>query len=827
MSKTYLVKPGDTLLQIAIEQNTQFNTLLELNPKFQTNPDLIKVGEAVILPDEEALEPIELNAPDESQDEEASFDECGDVVAASLCATMEVHDILFVTGESPLEYYSLDEASVEKLNIEVGKVNNHLEDYTKLCELAPGKGEVVSTQQAEQLHDARQRWYAKAHNNQILPAPSMREVPEKPAGDSTQITIRGKLAELEKRRRIVNMHGGWLSQQSEKFLKAEVLARIDSEHAYYKSLVREETNESLTRGPKKATDSMPHHLVEVYSVKENKTLYIRNKELDKSKKTTGWQKTARAKETRTVVNSGDLQGIGKAIIDDIEKDVIKKSLSPTLKDNLVKWQPKGFKGAEWKAARYILNDDKETVFAISTEAQMLRWAASGSVDAEVDVSEAEAKLGIGAATSFSLFEAKATIAQYYPYENGLAVGFSFINANKETEYYPFGCFRLEGKAEIGCFIGRTAETSAQAHPNLPRRKDTSDHPSKEAANNIDENGSSIGALFVPDIEMGRSPKGDIGFKVDVFQGAKLSGQLTGAMEWLPPEDAHTDKFKALAKITTEANVAIGKGFKFDFQLAMRGTKFYVYWSGRIVYGKGGGGSFATEIDLGNLWDLAKIILQGLQHVDYRVLGNIDKATYQYLVDSTIIAYASKLVKSPVGAFEKIVTSSQTEYAELKLRFDQMKDRKEMALILAERILSNTTGGDVSFDSLQPEAIGRMLSILVEQFPFSFNQDQENAICKLLSESTYSWHKFEEILLHMSTDGRKGDERTLFSNLGRINAILDGRQQRDFNLWVSELVAVDKVQKIDSVPYIALSGEALSKKKLIVISQCAEQNIPHC
>ncbi|MCK6265797.1 LysM peptidoglycan-binding domain-containing protein [Vibrio sp. ZSDE26] len=825
MSKTYLVKPGDTLLQIAIEQNTQFNTLLELNPKFQINPDLIKVGEAITLPDEEALEPIELNAPDESQDEEVSFDECGDVVAASLCATMEVYDILFVTGESPLEYYSLDEASVEKLNIEVEKVNNHLKDYTKLCELAPGKGEVVSTQQAEQLHDARQRWYAKAHKNHILPAPSMREVPEKPAGDSTQITIRGKLAELEKRRRFVNIHGGWLSQQSEKTLKTEVLARIDTERAYYKNLVREETNESPTRGPKKATDSMPHHLVEVYSMKENKTLYIRNKEFDKAKKTTGWQQTARAKETRTVVNSGDLQGIGKAIVDDIEKDVIKKSLSPTLKDNLVKWRPKGFKGAEWKAARYILNDDKETVFAISTEAQMLRWAASGSVDAEVDVSEAEVKFGIGAATSFSLFEAKATIARYYPYENGLAVGFSFINANKETEYYPFGCFRLNGKAEIGCFVGRTVEVSGQAHPML-RKSSTSN---TNQPNEKDEGGSSVGALFAPNIEVGHSPKGDIGFKVDVFQGAKLSGKLAGAMEWLPPEDAYTDKFKALAEISTEANVAIGKGFKFDFQLAMSGSKFYVYWSGRVVYGKGGGGSFGTEIDLGNLWDLAKIILQGLQHVDYRMLDNLCEELYEYLVDSTLIAFMSSAIEDPKQVLMDVVSFGQSKVDMWKQSMLYAQERRKTAQILATRIIDENVLGDFHLSQLQPEAVGQMLHLLVEQFSLSLRlqHDQEVAIYKLLAESTYSWHKFEEILLRMSVDGEEGDEVSLFNNLGRINAILNGPQQRDFNHWVAELAAVDKVENIDFKPYIPMNRAQINDKQPLVISQCAEQNIPHC
>jgi hypothetical protein len=96
--------------------------------------------------------------------------------------------------------------------------------------------------------------------------------------------------------------------------------------------------------------------------------------------------------------------------------------------------------------------------------------------------------------------------------------------------------------------------------------------------------------------------------------------------------------------------------------------------------------------------------------------------------------------------------------------------------------------------------------------FSFNEQQESAIHKLLCKSTYSWHKFEEILQRMNPDGEAGrGDKVMFDNLARINAILDNTQQHDFNLWVTQLAEKNK-RDATSTPYTPLSGDALTRKK---------------
>ncbi len=85
MSQTYTIKSGDTLLQIAIEQEVDFTTLLELNPQYQANPDFIRIGEALTLPDESAIEPVEPSYPVEPVSAMRPCSNDGTLFAPPLC----------------------------------------------------------------------------------------------------------------------------------------------------------------------------------------------------------------------------------------------------------------------------------------------------------------------------------------------------------------------------------------------------------------------------------------------------------------------------------------------------------------------------------------------------------------------------------------------------------------------------------------------------------------------------------------------------------------------------------------------------------------------
>ncbi len=144
MSLSYIVKSGDTLLNIAIDNDVAFTTLLELNPQYQPNPDLIHVGDSIRLPKEVSDEPIKQEYLIEPVKPRPISDTCT-LVSPPECQAKEVYDILFVTGEHKTDFYCVDEKALKFIKEEVNQTDKLISGYAKLINEAPnGDGGVNS-----------------------------------------------------------------------------------------------------------------------------------------------------------------------------------------------------------------------------------------------------------------------------------------------------------------------------------------------------------------------------------------------------------------------------------------------------------------------------------------------------------------------------------------------------------------------------------------------------------------------------------------------------------------------------------------------------------
>ncbi|MEL6117639.1 LysM domain-containing protein [Photobacterium sp. SP02] len=820
MSRSYTVKPNDTLLQIAIDEKVDFSTLLELNPQYQRNPDFIRVGEQVRLPDESQTEPAEPTYSVAPVSDLRPLEATGPLVSPPLCQPSEVHDVVFVTGDGPLEYWILDETASKLLEEETKITDRLLQDYKALVERAP-QGEGVTREQLEQHAQAREAWLEDARHAGIfatenkVPNRATRKVAQmkarRPQPNPNQERVKAMLKSLENRRRFVAQYrDDWFGESSIETLRAEILSQIQTEIDYYKTLeMKAVTPQSTTKSgvamdkmnktkKKYTTQHIREHIVEVYSINQTRHVYIRSRFHEREVRR--WKRVARNSHAMNALEQRDYKGFGSAIRDDIKAE--QKNLK--VEGKLVEWKADGDKFKEWKATQPYLDEDGDTVFAVSAEAQLFRWGAQASVSTTFEPTKGKIDLGIGGEASFSLAEAKTEASLFFPSETGFPVKLHYKDSNGRDATYSFGCFRLQGKVTLGCFVGVMLDGRVQI-------------------GRPEEDGASTGVMFTPRVDLDRAPTGDVGFKAQGFAGAQASGQISGGLEWQPPKDENTFNFQVLADVKLEGNVAAGAGFSADFQLALIGGRFYLKCSGQLVWGIGGGGGFGAMINMEQLWELAKIIWQGLQHVDYRVLENINEDAYGYLVDATMIAFASDLIRDPNQALLKTLKAGGDQISTWKMKFDESQDRQRKANILAKRILNNTTSAGIPFNQLLPEAIGSMLDILVEAFYWSFNEEQEWAIHKLLKESTYSWHKFEEILQRMNSAGKKmSGDQIMFDNLARINAILDGSQQSDFNRWVGKLAEQEKSALVTVEPYTPLSGQALASKRTQVNQQFAQR-----
>ena len=84
----------------------------------------------------------------------------------------------------------------------------------------------------------------------------------------------------------------------------------------------------------------------------------------------------------------------------------------------------------------------------------------------------------------------------------------------------------------------------------------------------------------------------------------------------------------------------------------------------------------------------------------------------------------------------------------------------------------------------------MVHLLTESYVESFEDTQEKALVMLLS-ALRSWRQFIEVLEHCDPQARKVNA---MESLARINALLDWRQQDEFNNFIDALAVNLGAQK---------------------------------
>ncbi|MEF1257244.1 hypothetical protein QTN95_20765, partial [Vibrio sp. M260112] len=103
---------------------------------------------------------------------------------------------------------------------------------------------------------------------------------------------------------------------------------------------------------------------------------------------------------------------------------------------------------------------------------------------------------------------------------------------------------------------------------------------------------------------------------------------------------------------------------------------------------------------------------------------------------------------------------------------------------------------------------------------------------LLLGGVKTWRRFEEVLTRMNVTGEKpsggkqAEDKALFDNLARINAILDGEQQTSFNNWVLKLAQVKEINESNFAqmpPFAPRSGWSWRQKRETVERQIARLN----
>jgi len=350
---------------------------------------------------------------------------------------------------------------------------------------------------------------------------------------------------------------------------------------------------------------------------------------------------------------------------------------------------------------------------------------------------------------------------------------AYRNANGDTVLHPFGVFRLHGKLEMSCFVGAQAQASAGAKAQYK--------PSDEGP------GGATALLGSPRIEAGRG--GYIGVKGDAFAGAQAGGAISGAMQWIEPSKVGRgpvvsgqsnagSSWTSLAEIKAEGNGALGIGAGFDFGLSIRSDRLAFNCNGRLVFGPGASGGFATVVDLENTYKVVKLVCDALAEVDYRYLLSVNEDAFEYI--------ARGLYQVMCAPRETVIRAFSSGAIEIDLWWQSRQASKVEAENLARNITNNRAadinGQRLGLEMLPPEALGPIAYLLSERFVESWHEEQERALVLLLSH-VHSWRQMIKILEHCSP---KAEPVNALASLNRLNSLLDGREQRQFNKFIQSL-----------------------------------------
>ncbi len=192
----------------------------------------------------------------------------------------------------------------------------------------------------------------------------------------------------------------------------------------------------------------------------------------------------------------------------------------------------------------------------------------------------------------------------------------------------------------------------------------------------------------------------------------------------------------------------------------------------MVQGRGGG--FGTSVDLEKIGDLIYVFCNALSKADFHYQLAVTKDAFNYMARGMF-----KIATQPGAAFNE-------GFQKIGLWWEDRKATKTEAQNLAKYLISHRSitinRKKIPLEILPPETIGPMLHLLTESFVESWAEEQEKAVVLLLSHLR-SWRHFIAALECCSKDGSKVNA---MDSLDRLNSLLDGMEQQQFNRFIGTL-----------------------------------------
>jgi hypothetical protein len=394
-----------------------------------------------------------------------------------------------------------------------------------------------------------------------------------------------------------------------------------------KSIVELIPIRKVTSGGKPVTDKNGKPLQRQYG---KKMTFVRSDKIKSHWRTYDLTSKADIQSGHKSVLTRDANGKNKIDISKLQKQL--KEIKPKIKAELFDFDEHSVSGVlgDWAAAwNKTLHYDHQGIGSfgtnnvdVSAQAQLMRYMAGVGATGEWAPLEGKAGFKAEAKGEFALAEAKGSMTLYVPDRIGWMLQFT----GKEGAVYPLGAIRGQFGLALSGVAGASAVAELGAEIALsPKKvgyKGVPCPPKKLFAMDKDS-GIEIGGRETEITPL----KGELG----VFAGAKADAELSGAVQWLNPENARKE-FKNFVKLAPGVSGMAGVGGSAKLEVTYERGKFRIVMAASLCVGVGARGKIGCEADAVLAEEFIVWFFYQLYHANYEFLDFVAESAFDAMKD---------------------------------------------------------------------------------------------------------------------------------------------------------------------------------------------------
>lgn len=438
------------------------------------------------------------------------------------------------------------------------------------------------------------------------------------------------------------------------------------------------------------------------------------------------------------------------------------------------WKPFGYELFGWAEAwndslqaEHAINDNVEVCAA----AQFMRYASNVGASADYDPRTGQAALKGEGKASFTVASGTAQFMTYVPDQ----LGWSLSYTSSKGQVFDMGMLRLCVNPSLSGFIGASVMVEGQLQVVVQGEQQMlAGQPGGRLPRFTERR--TTGARFHQ--QMNSEDEG-LTVSAEVFAGARVEGQLKGALQWLKPaappdlEGSFAGVLKSSGEFTDFCSISpsitgmAGIGSGGNFHCTFINGKFCFHVAASLCWGVGAKGGLILEVEVNKIAEFGAWLIYQLYRLDYGFLDLIKEDAF--------MAYSQYCVLQMISAevdyykfFNGVKEGADSVAREFKKAVVAIIDDSKKQLEGSKRrnqLAENIIGSAEQLLCYTPETKGALLYLLTRHgtwdlfesgnrgaglIPDVYGQRKEAVIHVLSSIQTRS--EWQKVLCRMTLDG---------------------------------------------------------------------------